>query len=348
MKRIIFASFLLLLTACSEEKPLVEFDFLENLAVQYNTQTDIGVKVLSKDVTSLEIYLDEELQKKYDKPTEFVKLTLNTKEIGLGAKTLKVIAIKKNGESYSESRLMRVLSDLVPEKWYYEVENSYPHDIANFTQGLEFYKDQLYESTGQHGASHIARIDVNTGKPMLQKGISEQHFGEGITILNDTLYQLTWQSGLCFIYNPEDLSILKKEFKYNGEGWGITNNGKSLIMSDGSERLFFRNPHTFEIEKVIEVYTNEVPVIRLNELEYVDGLIYANIWMSNSIVAIDAETGRVVATIDGTSLAKIGRGRIGEVFNGIAYNRTQDAFFVTGKQWEKLFKIKLIKDKPAA
>lgn len=348
MKRFLVACLLLLTVACSEDKPIVEFDFTDNLAIQYNTKTDIGVKVLSKDVSSIEIYLDDELQQTFDNPQEFVKLTLNAKEIGLGAKTIKIIAFQKNGEKYTESRLLRILSDLVPEKWFYEVEANYPHDISSFTQGLEFHKGQLFESTGQNGSSRISKIDIPTGKIIAQKGISDEHFGEGITILGDTLYQLTWQTGTCFIYNPSDLSIYSKEFKFSGEGWGICNNGKSLIVSDGTERLYFRDPKTFEIQKVIEVYTNEAPVSRLNELEYVDGIIYANIWMSNIIVAIDEETGRVIGTIDGASLAKTGRGKIGEAFNGIAYNREQDAFYLTGKQWEKLFRIKLIKNKPIA
>ena len=348
MKRLLFASLIFLTAACSGEKgPLVEFDFKENLAVQFNTVTEIGVNVMDKDVKSIEIFLDNELQKKYDNPADFVKLVLNTAEIGIGAKTLMIKAITTKGEEYSESRLLRVLSDLKPEKWFFEIEESFPHNVANFTQGLEFNNGKLYESTGQLGASKIAVVDIATGKDVMYKGISDQHFGEGLTILGDTLYQLTWQSGLCFIYNPTDFTLYRKEFKYNGEGWGITNNGKELIMSDGSERLYFRDPHTFEIIRTMEVYSHEGPIIRLNELEYVDGVIYANVWMSNAIIAIDELTGRVIGLVDATSLANIGRGRIGEVFNGIAYNRAQDAFYVTGKQWEKLFKIKLIKDKPA-
>lgn len=349
MKRLLFASILLALTACdSADKAMVEFDFKENLAVQFNTVTEIGVKVLDKDVKSMEIYLDNELQKKYENPTDYVKLVLNTSEIGLGAKTLMIKAINKGGKEYSESRMMRVLSDLIPEIWHFEIQESYPHNVANFTQGLEFHKGELYESTGQRGASKISLIDIATGKDKLWKGISDEHFGEGITILGDTLYQLTWQTGKCFIYNPSDLSIYRKEFSYNGEGWGICNNGRELIMSDGSERLTIRDPKTFEIIRTMEVYSNDGPIIRLNELEYVDGIIYANVWMSNAIIAIDEMTGRVLGVMDATGLAKIGRGRIGEVFNGIAYNKAEDAFYVTGKQWEKLFKIKMIKDKPNA
>ncbi len=346
MKRFFFGTLLFVFTACtSEPKPLVEFDFKENLAVSYNTATDIGVKILDNSVQSIEIYLDNELQQKYDNPGEYVKLTLNTKEIGLGTKAFMIKAVSKSGEEFTESRLLRVLSDLTPEKMFFEVEESFPHNVANFTQGLEFYNGELYESTGQLGASKVSTIDISTGKDKMFKGISDEHFGEGITVLNDTLYQLTWQTGFCFLYNAKDLSILRKDFKFQGEGWGITNNGKEIIMSNGTERLYFRDPKTFEIIRTMEVFTNDGPVNRLNELEYVDGIIYANVWMTNSIVAIEAETGRVLGILDASSLAKIGRGRIGEAFNGIAYNKEQDAFYVTGKQWEKLFKLKLIKDK---
>ena len=349
MKRLLFASILFVAAACNQnDGPMVEFDFKENLAVQFNTMTEVGVKVLDKEVKSLEIYLDNELQKKYDNPTDYVKLVLNTSEIGLGAKTLMIKAIDKSGKEYSESRMMRVLSDLVPEIWHFEIQETFPHNVANFTQGLEFHNGELYESTGQRGASKTSIIDIPTGKDKIWKGISDDHFGEGITILGDTLYQLTWQTGKCFIYNPADLSIYRKEFSYNGEGWGICNNGKQLITSDGTERLTFRDPHTFEIIRVIEVYSNDGPIIRLNELEYVDGIIYANVWMTNAIVAIEEQTGRILGVMDASSLAQIGRGRIGEVFNGIAYNKAQDAFYVTGKQWEKMFKIKMIKDKPNA
>jgi glutamine cyclotransferase len=163
------------------------------------------------------------------------------------------------------------------------------------------------------------------------------YFGEGITIFGNAIYQLTWQEQKCFIYNKESLQ-LEREVSYVGEGWGLCNDGKLLIMSNGTERLTFRNPKTFAVERTIEVYTHQGPVTNLNELEYADGLIYANVWMTNKVAVIDPMSGKVLAEIDATDLVLEGK-QSGDVLNGIAYNPTTKKWYMTGKNWPKLFEV---------
>lgn len=330
------------LSACTEEGDAATFTFKENLAVAYNSEVEIGIESLAEGLKSIELQIGDSTVSKWENPSKGkLSYTLKTNDFGIGARKITLIANKSNGEAFKDDRIMRILSDLTPELWSYEIVGTYPHNLSNFTQGLEFSGNQLYEGTGQLGESKIAKIDLKTGADIQKISLDATHFGEGITIMGDTIYQLTWTTNKCFLYNKNTLEILPDDFSYQGEGWGICNDGNNLIMSDGTERLIFRNPKTFEIVKTIEVYTHEQPVIRLNELEYINGMIYANIWMTNNIAIIEPETGRVIGVIDGTQLAAIGRGKVGEVFNGIAYNKEEHAIYVTGKNWEKIIKIKL-------
>lgn len=341
----IFSFMLFTMMACSDEPvEFAQFTFKENLAVSYNSEVEIEIEPLVNNLRSIELQIGDSIVSKWNNPEKNkLKYALNTTLFGIGAKGITLIAYNKDGEIYKDERILRILSDLKPELWTYEIVSTFPHNLLNFTQGLEFSGNQLYESTGQSGESKISKIDLATGSDLAKIGLDATHFGEGITILGDTIYQLTWTTNKCFLYNKNTLEILSKDFTYQGEGWGLCNDGTNLIMSDGTERLTFRDPKTFAIVKTIEVYTHEQPVIRLNELEYINGLIYANIWMTNNIAAIEPETGRVVGVIDGGKLASIGRGKVGDVFNGIAYNREEDAIYVTGKHWEKIIKIKLAK-----
>lgn len=343
LKTVAFFIGMIMLGACSEEGDFAKFTFKENLAVSYNSEIEIGLEPLISGLKSIELQIGDSIVSTWENPSKAEKIsyTLKTNDFGIGAKKITLHAYKTNGDVFKDERIMRILSDLTPELWSYEVIATYPHNLSNFTQGLEFSGNQLYESTGQLGESKIAKIDLKTGNDIDKIGLDATHFGEGITIMGDTIYQLTWTTNKCFLYNKNTLEILPKDFSYQGEGWGICNDGNYLIMSDGSERLTFRDPKTFEIFRAIEVYTHEQPVIRLNELEFIDGMIYANIWMTNNIAVIEPETGRVIGVIDGTQLASIGRGKVGEVFNGIAYNKEEDAIYVTGKNWEKIIKIRL-------
>lgn len=228
----------------------------------------------------------------------------------------------------------------------YKVENVYPHDPQAFTQGLVIDQDRLFEGTGLWNASSLRRVDLETGEvqqrvPLTDRG--PRLFGEGITVLGDRIIQLTWQSGKGFIYRASDLQFLK-EFSYSTEGWGLTHDGNQLIMSDGSSKLYFHDPETFEQTHFVEVKDkNGTPVMYLNELEYISGEVYANVWKTDSIVIIAPETGQVTGWIDLHGLLEPGEVTDpGAVLNGIAYNAETGKLYVTGKLWPSLFEIVLV------
>jgi len=223
----------------------------------------------------------------------------------------------------------------------YDVINVYPHDTSAFTQGLVFHQAELYESTGLNGSSSLRRVELATGKVLKKVDIDAQHFAEGLALFNGRLYQLTWQSHLGFVYDPDSFNRVR-DFGYTGEGWGLTHDAQSLIMSDGSSRIRFLNPDTFEVQRVITVQDSGRDVTQLNELEYIKGEIYANIWLTDRIARIDPQSGRVNAWINLTGLLPPEERRDpGAVLNGIAYDEASDRFYVTGKLWPKLFEIKL-------
>jgi glutamine cyclotransferase len=224
----------------------------------------------------------------------------------------------------------------------YEVVKVYPHDTESFTQGLVWNDGRMLESTGEVGHSSLRRVDVDTGKPMQKVDVPPPYFAEGLALLNGKLYQLTWQHQLGFVYDALSFDRVG-QFNYNGEGWGLTTDGTSLILSDGSNRLRFLNPDNFQVTKTIAVVDGPTPIQELNELEYVKGEIYANVWHANRIARINPETGAVVGWIDLTGLLSSGEVTDDEaVLNGIAYDATNDRLFVTGKLWPKLFEIKLV------
>lgn len=223
----------------------------------------------------------------------------------------------------------------------YEVVNAFPHDSGAFTQGLIFVDGKLYEGTGQEGRSSLREVELQSGRVLKKVDVPMPFFGEGITLLNGKIYQLTWQHQIGFIYNAQTLEKTG-EFNYTGEGWGITNDGHSLIISDGSNRLKFIDPDSFRAIKTIAVTDGATRVNQLNELEYVKGEIYANIWHDQRIVTIDPQSGRVTGWIDLSGLLQPGAVTDEEaVLNGIAYDQASGRLFVTGKLWPQLFEIKL-------
>lgn len=224
----------------------------------------------------------------------------------------------------------------------YKIVNTYPHDPRAFTQGLVFTDDFLYEGTGLRGHSSLRKVDLNTGNILEVRQLPAQFFGEGITIFGNRLIQLTWRARVGFVYDRHTFQLLDT-FNYPTEGWGITHNGKSLIMSDGTSTLYLLDPQTFQEVGRLEVHTREGPVSRLNELEYVQGEIYANVWKTDRIARISPETGEVVGWIDLEGLlSPEDRKRRIDVLNGIAYDVKNDRLFATGKLWPKLFEIELI------
>jgi glutamine cyclotransferase len=236
----------------------------------------------------------------------------------------------------------------------YSVLNAYTHDTAAFTQGLEMYNGQLYESTGLQNRSSLRKVDLKSGKVLLKKAVDTPHFAEGITILNDTIYQLTWTSKFVFLYRLKDLAPIGK-LNWNGEGWGITNDGKNLYISDGSDKIYIVRPGDLKLQKVLSVQDNSGPVNNLNELEFINGHIYANRWQYNYIVKINPSTGLVTGKLDMTDfLSKNSKtdisyltrpgstgDQMGGVLNGIAWDSATGRMLVTGKLWPYIFELKV-------
>jgi glutamine cyclotransferase len=222
------------------------------------------------------------------------------------------------------------------------VVHAYPHDPDAFTQGLIFETGVLYEGTGLWGRSSLRKVDLETGSVLQIYELPDQYFGEGVTVYGDRIVQLTWRSHVGFVYDKDSFTLLQT-FDYPTEGWGITHDGERLIMSDGTSTLYFLDPETFDTIDQVEVYDNDGPVVRLNELEYVQGEVYANVWQTDRIARIDPHTGRVVGWINLEGLlSQEDLSQPVDVLNGIAYDVGSDRLFVTGKLWPKLFEIELI------
>ena len=224
----------------------------------------------------------------------------------------------------------------------YRIVNTYPHDPRAFTQGLVFADDALYEGTGLRGQSSLREVDLETGNILRARQLAAHFFGEGITVYGNRVIQLTWRAKVGFVYDIRTFQLLDT-FNYPTEGWGITHDGRFLIMSDGTSTLYFLDPQTFREIHRLEVHTRDGPVSKLNELEYVQGEIYANVWKTDHIARISPQTGEVVGWIDLEGLLRPeDRNRRIDVLNGIAYDVKNDRLFVTGKLWPKLFEIELI------
>lgn len=234
------------------------------------------------------------------------------------------------------------LPETLTEHMTYEVIQAYPHDPAAFTQGLVYLDGYLYESTGLYGESSLRKVDLETGEVLQQINLTNEVFAEGLTDWADTLVQLTWREGLGYVYNRADFDLLD-EFQYETEGWGLTQDGERLIMSDGTSTLFFLAPETFEVIGTVNVSDAGEDVQRLNELEWVGGQVFANIWQTDDIVRIDPATGEVLGWIDLAGLLPDAlRTEDTDVLNGIAYDPAGDRLFVTGKKWPQLYEIRLV------
>jgi glutamine cyclotransferase len=227
------------------------------------------------------------------------------------------------------------------KSYRYEVLARYPHDAQAFTQGLIYHDGYLYESTGLEGNSSLRKVELNTGKVLKKVDLDPKYFGEGLTIFQGKIYQITWLSGVGFVYDVGTLAKVA-EFHYDGEGWGLTHDERSLILSDGSNRLQFLDPKEFKVKRSIEVFYHGKPLSELNELEYINGQIFSNVWHQNLIARIDPATGRLLGIVDLTGLGSgLGLGSE-DVLNGIAYVSKTDNLLVTGKRWPFLFRIRLI------
>jgi glutaminyl-peptide cyclotransferase len=228
-------------------------------------------------------------------------------------------------------------------QYSYTVVKAYPHDRDAFTQGLQYLDGALYEGTGLNGRSSIRRVNLDTGDVLQRRDIAAEYFGEGITVWKDELFQLTWQSGVAFVYDKATFAP-KRRYTYTGEGWGLTHDGTSLVMSDGTEFLRFLDPATFKERRRVRVTAAGSPVKNLNELEYVKGEILANIWTNETdvIARINPSTGAVTGWVDLNGLLTARERVAVDVLNGIAYDAAADRLFVTGKLWPRIFEIRLV------
>jgi glutamine cyclotransferase len=225
----------------------------------------------------------------------------------------------------------------------YQVVASWPHDRSAFTQGLEFYQGVLYEGTGLNGQSSLRKVDLETGKVLQQRDLASEYFGEGITVFHGKIYQLTWRSHKGFVYDVNTFRPLG-EFSFTGEGWGLSHDDGFLIMSDGTNLIRFLDPVSFETKRTISVFSEGAPLTGLNELEYIRGEIYANVWTRNYIVRIDPANGGILGWIDLNGLLSAAdQEQSVDVLNGIAYDERNDRLVVTGKLWPKIFQIKLVR-----
>jgi glutaminyl-peptide cyclotransferase len=232
-------------------------------------------------------------------------------------------------------------SNAVVPKYGYQIVNIYPHDSNAFTQGLILADGKLLESTGEEGRSSLRNVDLQTGRVLKKVDVPEPYFAEGIALLNGKIYQLTWQHHVGFIYDAQTFEKVG-QFNYTGEGWGLATDGQSLILSDGTNRIRFLDPNDFRVTKTITVLDGRTPIDQLNELEYVQGSIYANVWHDNRIAIIDPQNGHVTGWIDLAGLMPEGELQDQEaVLNGIAYDQTNNKLYVTGKLWPRLFEIKV-------
>lgn len=344
MKKIAFLTSVLtffLLTSCND-------DYKFTLNVPKKT-------TLNEEIT---ITLKEENDKAVDKIQFFVNgkeitatgnsITLNTNDFGVGKHQVSALAFYP-GKTKKTNNSFEVFATEKPAIYTYEIINSYPHDTNAYTQGLEYYNGFLYETTGHYGESTLRKVEINTGKVLQKIDLDKEYFGEGMTILNNKIYWLTWKAKKGFVYDLETFKF-EKEFAYNksSEGWGLTNNGKDLIKSDGTNKIYFLDAVTLKEKSSIQVYTVDRGIDELNELELINGKLYANKWQKNTLVIIDIETGVVEGLVDFRSLKKEMEKtqkleEQDDVLNGIAFDKENNRLFVTGKNWGKLFEIKLIK-----
>ncbi|MFT5847644.1 MAG: glutamine cyclotransferase [Psychroserpens sp.] len=273
---------------------------------------------------------------------EPIDASLKLDDALLGIQTVKATVSIGEASEVIETKIT-ILNNQSPKVYGYKIINEYPHDITSYTQGLEFHNGELYESTGQYGESKLRKVDYKTGEVLKNKSIGNQYFGEGLTIMNDNIYQLTWQENIGFVYDVNTFEK-KSSFTYgkSKEGWGICNDGKNIYKSDGTENIWLLNTKTLVEDSKLQVYTNKGKIIGMNELEYVNGKIYANRYQKNGVAIINPKNGAIEGVIDFSPLHNLVTQHAGlDVLNGIAYNPETKTLFVTGKRWDKLFEVEV-------
>ncbi len=339
---LIFIILLLTLNSCSETsyKFKIKTDKKTKLGEKITIQLE---QISGTKPDSVHFYVNERRLQLNDNKT-----TLNTTDFGIGKHRLTALAFIP-GKVKKATSSVEVFSNKKPNLYNYKIVNEYPHDKKAYTQGLEYYNGHLYETTGRNGESWLRKVEITTGEVLQQYDLSDKFFGEGMTIFNNKVFWLTWQAKKGFIFDLETFK-LQKEFKYNEslEGWGLTHSDTELIKSDGTNKIWFLNPNNQKEKRSIQAYTDKTSLEKLNELEFINGKIYANYWQKPLIAIIDPSNGVVDGIVNLTDLVKeISKSQKiasqDDVLNGIAFDAENNRIFVTGKHWGKLFEIELIK-----
>jgi glutamine cyclotransferase len=345
MKNYNFLSIILLgitLATCSDTKKGENSIFTidnTNFKAQYQPQESLQIGILNPNKETIDSIIYYVNDKKIASKKGLGKLTFEFKDQKLGYQNLKAL-VYFGGENSEATARIELVSNVTPKLLKYKILNTFPHDTTSFTEGLEFYKDTLYESTGQNGASYLRKYDYKTGKVYKQVDLETKYFGEGITFVNGKLFQLTWQEKTGFIYDANTLK-LEKTFTYDKdiEGWGMTNDGKYIYQTDKTEKIWKMDPNTQKMVDYINVYSGESKIPSINELEWINGKIYTNVWQKDAIAIVNPNNGAVEGILDMSGLRKFVKNKTAEVLNGIAYNPKTKTIFVTGKNWDKIFEI---------
>ncbi|MDT0607308.1 glutaminyl-peptide cyclotransferase [Croceitalea rosinachiae] len=347
MKVYVLLIAIVLVGACAGTNDATQlFDIqLEGNKNKYKQNQSVGIAIKNKKnktIDAIEYRIDGKVLPKIDK-----KITFDIQS--LGSKKL-IAKIDFDDTSVEISKNIKVLSSKAPEIYTYNIINTYPHDDKAYTQGLEFSGDTLYESTGKKGKSTLRKVDYKTGEVLDNIQLDNSVFGEGITLMNNKIYQLTWQSGIGYVYDQTSFDKIES-FTYgkSKEGWGLGNDGEKIFKSDGTEKIWYLDPETLVETGYVEIVTNKSIFNRANELEYVDGKLYANVYGKESMMIIDATSGAIEGVINFGGLKKLVDKSVEDwdeqnsVLNGVAYHPTKKTFFVTGKNWNKLFEVEILK-----
>lgn len=347
---VLILGFIIIVFSCSNQskrsrKPVSNITIIPQ-AKNYIYGNSVSVRVETKlkngEIDNIQLFYQEKLLKE-TKEMDFTVSNIELNEVGRN--TFKVIATKTDQVNNSRSVAFNVVSDVVPKKFTYTTLRDYPHNRKFYTQGFEFHDGFIYEGTGEYGKSGLYKVNLNTGNTLLQHKLSDIYFGEGITILNNKIYQVTYRAQKGFVYNLDDFAVIDSFQYHSKEGWGLTNDGKYLIMSNGTHELLWIDPADYSEVKKVQVANNRGIINYLNELEYIDETIYANVYTTNLIVQIEPETGKVLSEInlDGILNMYTNPKDTIDYLNGIAYDSDADRLFVTGKWWPRIFEIELLK-----
>ncbi|MFT4771362.1 MAG: glutamine cyclotransferase [Cryomorphaceae bacterium] len=357
MRSILFAILAILVVGCTDDQPSkrgmerpkqesagasFRIRLLNAQGLTYGDSLEFEVKSDSPDQSIVKL----EISGKDENPIAIVT-NINFKVasalIGGGEVRLKFKAIYEDGKATTRYKEVLIKPTSKPAEWKFDVVQKYPHDVSAYTQGFLVYNGFIYEGTGNYGESKLRKLDLTTGETVQEKNLSEDIFGEGITIFNDKIYQVTYKSGRGFVYDRASFAQLD-EFSYyteTSEGWGLTHNDTSLILSDGSSLLYFINPTTMELEKRLNIFDENGNVTRLNELEFIDGRIYANVYTEAYIVELDAATGQVISRYSALGIVDRSEANSNmDVLNGIAIHPLTGNLLLTGKYWSKIYEVK--------